>query len=826
MAYSGWTGKILRVDLSKIVIGAVVDFSTIAAFDSPVNGISKVDTTKYQPYLGGTGFGWKVLWDECPSGTPALSDTNRIVFGVGPTSGSAAPLSGRMVVTSLSPYYTYMDLPTAGHGGGNWGPELKYAGWDSVIVQGKAAVPVWIRIEDNRVSVEDAQSMWGNGTYHAQTAIASVMGSDCQVAAIGQAGENLQRLSCIINSHHHSAGGGLGAVMGYKNLKAVGVKGTQAVKIAVDAKTWKALNYKWLSYIGANNNHVTPMTKQPWAEYYSSTSRWTSDKGVYWGAASPPVETGYCTDFEHPMPIDCPSPQNKMGLRTQKGFKDFGVPGMNHTVKMGGCHSCPVRCHIATDVPQLEKYGVSRYNENTCTGNSILTGLMSTTSDPDSGIINSQLSTNLCDDYGFWHDYSQWSNCFKWAQTHVMTAAECTALGLPATYAGKTPFQNRLPAAELTVLTGNATGAIPYSATSPFGLAAAGDPKFQVDIMRIICYSPRNTTSTTTPVTPCPVFQDVVSNGPPYWASKWPEMGFFCNHDNSSSAFKFYHAKHHGVENYGQLGMLTNMQYNRDPMNHTISNLVCLPTALIRSNMNEFFSSATAPSRFKDPAGSDCMFASSEGYKPVTKGMAAISAAAMVEIEIKNCMISCDWTMPVWLSPLKSKGYRGDINMHVDLFNAVTGNNFTLNQWETMGLRIVTLFRALTARQMYYYVANPRSVGNALVDKTKLNMRVDHDYAHDWMYDNVGDTTTGPVRGPGTGIPNSVSGNTKAYATGTVAFTGTTQKMTRTDMELAKDYMYDQFGWDRATGMPTKATLTALGLDYVAADATVSKLLP
>ena len=63
-----------------------------------------------------------------------------------------------------------------------------------------------------------------------------------------------------------------------------------------------------------------------------------------------------------------------MGLRTHKGYGDFGVPGANHTVKMNGCHACPIRCHIATDIPALEKYGVSRYNQNTCIGNSIVIG--------------------------------------------------------------------------------------------------------------------------------------------------------------------------------------------------------------------------------------------------------------------------------------------------------------------------------------------------------------------------------------------------------------------------------------------------------------------
>jgi hypothetical protein len=136
---------------------------------------------------------------------------------------------------------------------------------------------------------------------------------------------------------------------------------------------------------------------------------------------------------------------------------------------------------------------------------------------------------------------------------------------------------------------------------------------------------------------------------------------------------------------------------------------------------------------------------------------------------------------------------------------------------ETVGLRILTLFRALTARYMDYVIkkADPSK---------KVNMRTDHDQVNDWHFDKVGDTTTGPVTGPGTGIPNSVSGNKDAYPATDVAFTGTTQLMTRADIETAKDLLYAQLGWDSATGMPTAATLTRLGLGYV--QAAIPALIP
>ena len=121
------------------------------------------------------------------------------------------------------------ELPATGHMGGHWGPELKYAGWDSIIVQGKAATPVWIKIVDDKVTIEDASRLWGNGIYRATAEICTIMGSDAHVAAIGQAGENLCRLSNVMCDRSHSAGGA-GSVMGSKNLKAIGVKGTGSLE--------------------------------------------------------------------------------------------------------------------------------------------------------------------------------------------------------------------------------------------------------------------------------------------------------------------------------------------------------------------------------------------------------------------------------------------------------------------------------------------------------------------------------------------------------------------------------------------------------------------
>lgn len=162
------------------------------------------------------------------------------------------------------------------------------------------------------------------------------------MAAIGQAGENLVPLSGMLNSRNHSGGAGTGAIMGSKNLKAIAVEGTKGVNIA-DRQEMKRLNdYMMTELIGANNNHVVPSTPQSWAEYSDPKSRWTARKGLFWGAAEGgPIETG-----EIP-----PGNQNTVGFRTYKSVFDLGPAAEKYTVKMSGCHSCPIRCMTQMNIP-------------------------------------------------------------------------------------------------------------------------------------------------------------------------------------------------------------------------------------------------------------------------------------------------------------------------------------------------------------------------------------------------------------------------------------------------------------------------------------------
>ena len=210
----GWTGNILRVDLSS-------------------GEISTVDTMKYVPdFVGGLGIASRIAWEELSPGVDAFDPENMLFIMVGPLTGTMASGAGRVEVLGIAPQQHPSVFSRSGMGG-HWGPELKYAGYDGVIVQGKAKKPVYLWIHDEQVEILDAKNLWGRGTYGTTKTLRTIHGSNTRVVSCGQAGESLSRIAVIQTETGNAAGqGGFGGVMGSKNLKAIAVRGTMGVKIA------------------------------------------------------------------------------------------------------------------------------------------------------------------------------------------------------------------------------------------------------------------------------------------------------------------------------------------------------------------------------------------------------------------------------------------------------------------------------------------------------------------------------------------------------------------------------------------------------------------
>ena len=242
--FGGWTGKVLRVDLST--------------------GRSWTEDTieRYKDYLGGTGIGYRVLWDEVQPGTGPHDPENRLIFAAGPLAGTGVPCSGRTAVTTLWPTCWPKPLVASGNMGGLFAAKLKYAGYDALIIHGRADHPVWLSIVDQRVEIQDARRLWGQGIRRTTEAISEIIGSHSVVTAIGQAGENLVPMSVAMNSVSHAAEG-IGSIMGSKNLKAIGVCGSGSVRIAGNREEWEKLIKHHLSLMGANNQAVVPDPRSP-----------------------------------------------------------------------------------------------------------------------------------------------------------------------------------------------------------------------------------------------------------------------------------------------------------------------------------------------------------------------------------------------------------------------------------------------------------------------------------------------------------------------------------------------------------------------------------
>lgn len=183
----------------------------------------------YKQYLGGRGLGVKLLFDNLAPGTDALSPANLLVFAVGPSTATSVPTAGRFVVITKSPTTgTIFDS----HAGGYFGAQLRRAGFAAVVFHGKSDTPVYLWINDDQVEIRDASKLWGKDTYATTDAILEETDSKAQVACIGPTGENLGLMAAIMTDKHRAAGrGGVGAVMGSKNLKAIVARGTGEVGV-------------------------------------------------------------------------------------------------------------------------------------------------------------------------------------------------------------------------------------------------------------------------------------------------------------------------------------------------------------------------------------------------------------------------------------------------------------------------------------------------------------------------------------------------------------------------------------------------------------------
>lgn len=217
----GWAGTILRVNLT----------------DGKIEKQALPEELRVK-FIGGRGINDKILFDEVKAKTDAFDPENRVIFGTGPLTGTIAAGTGRFNVTTKSPLGFLGDSNSGGH----WAPELKFAGYDHIVISGRSEKPMYLNIIDDCVELRDAKHLWGLDTWQTQKAIREELKDDeVQTVCIGQAGENLVRIANVRTGLKHAAGRtGTGAVLGSKHLKAITVSGSKGVKIADPEKFFES----------------------------------------------------------------------------------------------------------------------------------------------------------------------------------------------------------------------------------------------------------------------------------------------------------------------------------------------------------------------------------------------------------------------------------------------------------------------------------------------------------------------------------------------------------------------------------------------------------
>jgi aldehyde:ferredoxin oxidoreductase len=209
----GWCGKILRIDLTH---AETTDLATMDYADR---------------FLGGRGLATRIYWDEVSPTVSAFDPENCLVLMSGPLAATGVPGASRFAVLSKSP----MLMPEGfcyGNLGGYFGPALKKAGYDGVVITGCAERPSYVWIHDGKAEIRDASALWGKGTYAVRDRLREIHGERVRFVTTGVAGENRCRTATLLTDHEGSATGGFGAVMGSKHLKAIAVAGTGRPQVA------------------------------------------------------------------------------------------------------------------------------------------------------------------------------------------------------------------------------------------------------------------------------------------------------------------------------------------------------------------------------------------------------------------------------------------------------------------------------------------------------------------------------------------------------------------------------------------------------------------
>ena len=325
----------------------------------------ETDPKATELYLGGLGACARLLWDRVPPEVEPFSPENLLIFSTGLLCGTPAVGCNRSIVSTISPQTRLMAFSMMG---GFFAPELKFAGYDQVIIRGRSPRPVYLWIHNNKVELRDASHLWGKGAVETSILIKEELAeSNCQVAAIGQAGENRVFFASIEQGRSSASRAGIGAVMGDKGLKAIAVRGTNDLNIADPARFMELCN-QVLEYIRVRQDNPIPGVMPILARLGSPQEMAVHDEkwhteNFMWGNSRLRRKDFWNDEIE------------KAWTDTLESMR----------TRLISCHNCPLKCGATISVPGLPTYMMKCFSK--------LTYTMAAMSDLDFGLRIAQRTT-------------------------------------------------------------------------------------------------------------------------------------------------------------------------------------------------------------------------------------------------------------------------------------------------------------------------------------------------------------------------------------------------------------------------------------------------
>ena len=329
--------------------------------------IEKVETAPQltEFYLGGLGTNAKILWDRVPPETDPFSPDNLLIFGTGLLCGTPAPGCNRTIVTTISPQTQLMAFSMMG---GFWAPELKYAGYDKVILRGKSPNLVYLWINNDQVEIRDASHLQGKGAVETQELIRQELKEPkAQVAAIGLAGENRVFFASIEQGRSSASRQGLGAVMGAKGVKAIAVRGTKDIHVAQPVEFMELCN-EVLSYIKFREENYIPGVIPILARLGSPQEMAVHDEQWH-------TENFMWGNSRHRRRDYWNEEIAKAWMETMESMR----------TRLISCYNCPLKCGATISIPGLPTYMMKCFSK--------LTYTMAAMSDLDFGFKIAQRAT-------------------------------------------------------------------------------------------------------------------------------------------------------------------------------------------------------------------------------------------------------------------------------------------------------------------------------------------------------------------------------------------------------------------------------------------------